>query len=358
MAFLSRLFNKNEDKIPKGFHRIQIAEIVKLNPETVKVILAVPDALKSAFGYIPGQYLNFSISLNNKEFRRSYSICSGQDEDLAVAVKKVDKGIVSAWFNEKAGAGTELLVSPPEGKFILGENENNIVAFAAGSGITPILSIAKSISASEGKMRLFYGNKTKESILFKNEIDALDNISCKYFLSREKLDDLAEGRLDKEQITNVIKADLTILQADAFFLCGPEEMIMSAQEVLKMFGVSEKKIRFELFTTPVAMESLETEAHGDFSGLSNVTVFLDDEKIDFKLDSKGKTILETLDKEGYDAPYSCRGGVCCTCKAKVLEGSVKMDLNYTLTDEEVAEGYILTCQSHPASEKVSITYDV
>ncbi len=359
MAFLSRLFKKEPAaKIPRGFHALTITGIERLTEDSVLVRIDVPEQLRETFSFKPGQYLNFAIPLNGEDHRRSYSICSAPGNELCVAVKAVENGTVSNWFNSEAKEGIEVLVAPPVGNFTLHEGEKNVVAFVAGSGITPVMSIARSLDSNYGKMRLFYGNKTVNSIIFREELEKLGHVTTVHYLSREEKAPMRNGRLDKQGITACIREDLTVLQADVFFLCGPEQMIMDARETLKLFGVADNKIRFELFTTPSAMPSNETETDLDFTGKSQVTVFLDDEKISFELDASGKTILETLDKKGYDAPYSCRGGVCCTCKAKVLEGNAKMALNYTLTDEEVEQGYILTCQSHPASEKLTITYDV
>jgi ring-1,2-phenylacetyl-CoA epoxidase subunit PaaE len=182
-------------------------------------------------------------------------------------------------------------------------------------------------------------------------------VSLVPYLSAEILDGYKSGRLDKEAISNEIKANLSLLKADAFFLCGPEEMIKDGIEVLALFGVPKEKVHYELFTTPVLMEQQFAVSTSDFEGESKVTVILDDEQVTFGLNSDGKTILDAVNKEGYDAPYSCRGGVCSTCKAKVLKGKATMTLNNSLTDQEVQDGFILTCQAHPASEELTVSYD-
>lgn len=358
MALFSKLFKKdNAPKKHKGFYALTINEVKRLTNDSVQVVLNVPQDLKETFSFIPGQYINFIIEVNGKEERRSYSICSGKNEPLAVAVKAVPNGKVSNWFLNEAKQGMELLVSHPEGNFQLKENNKKVVAFAAGSGITPILSIAKSMQVGEGQMELFYGNKSQNSILFHEDILKLDHVKSTFYLSQETKEGFGNGRLDKSAISEIIKKDLDILKADAFYLCGPEEMIKAGVDTLKMFGVSDAKIHFELFTTPTIMASKSTESTNDFKGESTVKVILDGESIEFKLKSDGKPVLDILDKEGLDAPYSCRGGVCCSCKAKVLEGKATMKMNYALTEEEVAEGYVLTCQTHPASEKVVISFD-
>jgi ring-1,2-phenylacetyl-CoA epoxidase subunit PaaE len=323
----------------------------------VKVTLEVPSDLKSTFQFIAGQYINFVIEVNGKEERRSYSICSGPNEPLAVAVKAIENGKVSVWFNNTAEEGQEIQVSKPEGSFQLKAKDKNVVGFAAGSGITPILSIAKSLEDSNGKLKLFYGNRTKSSILFHSELSALSHLENHFYLSGETVEGFFNGRLDQPAISEIIKQDLDILKADAFFLCGPEEMIKAGVDTLKLFGVSVDKIHYELFTTPTIMASNTVAEVSNFTGESNVKVILDGEEIEFKLKAKGKVILDVLDKEGFDAPYSCRGGVCCSCKAKVLKGSATMTMNYALTDEEVKDGYVLTCQAHPASEELVLSFD-
>lgn len=358
MALFGKLFKKSEaGKEHKGFHSLTIQKIEKLTSNSVKVTLDVPADLKQTYSFVPGQYINFIVEQNGKEERRSYSICSGPDEPLAVAVKAIAKGIVSGWFNTTATEGMTVHVSKPEGSFHLKPSDRNVVAFAAGSGITPIMSIAKALDKLDGNLKLYYGNRSQNSILFHNELKQLTHVDTSYFLSGETAEGFSNGRLDKAAISECIKQNLDILKADGFFLCGPEDMIIAGVETLKLFGVSKEKIHYELFTTPTKMESGAKTVITEFKGESKVKVILDGEEIDFQLKSNGKPILDILDKEGFDAPYSCRGGVCCSCKAKVLKGQATMTMNYALTDEEVAEGYILVCQAHPASEEVIISFD-
>lgn len=362
MSLFSKLFKKETSnavskKGHKGFYELAISKVERLTADAVKVTLDVPQNLKETFKFIPGQYINFIIENNGKEERRSYSICSGPNEELAVAVKAIKNGNISIWFNEKAIQGTIVYVSKPEGNFKLSTNAKNIVAFAAGSGITPIVSIAKSISNSDKNLTLFYGNRTTSSIILKEEIKELSHVDVKHFLSAEEKEGFSKGRLDKSTITEAIKQNLDLLKADEFFICGPEQMIIDIADTLKLFGVDKNKIHYELFTTPTLMKSENSEVNSDFKGESNVKVILDGESIEFKLKSDGKPILDILDKQGFDAPYSCRGGVCCSCKAKVLNGKATMKLNYVLTDQEVNDGYVLMCQAHPASEDLTISFD-
>lgn len=358
MAFFGKLFKKDSSaKTHKGFNSLTIQKIEKLTPDCVKVTLDVPANLKDTFAFVAGQYINFIIEKDGNEERRSYSICSGPNEPLAVAVKAVSDGNISVWFNSIAQAGMEVQVSKPEGNFKLKANDKKVVAFAAGSGITPMMSIAKSLEKSGGEMTLFYGNRLEKSIIFHSELKSLSHVKTNYYLSGQTAEGYATGRLDKAAISEAIKQNLDLLKANGFFLCGPEEMIVAGVETLKLFGVSAEKIHYELFTTPTIMQTSTKAETSDFKGESNVKVILDGEEIEFKLKSNGKPILDILDREGFDAPYSCRGGVCCSCKAKVLKGQATMTMNYALTDEEVAEGYILTCQAHPASEELTVSFD-
>ncbi|MCR9172943.1 MAG: 2Fe-2S iron-sulfur cluster-binding protein [bacterium] len=350
MGLFKSLRGKSSNKAPRGFNFTKIQAIERLSSDTVKVIFDL------FVDFTPGQYINVSIPVNGKEERRSYSICSGENEPLAIAIKEVEDGTVSKWFNQTANAEMEIAISSPEGNFTKPNEAKNIVAIAAGSGITPIMSLSKQVEAEGGNVRLFFGNRTEKDIIFKSEIDALENTSPVYFLSREEKEGYEKGRITKQVLIDELKKDLSLLRSDGFFLCGPEEMIVAANEALDMFGVAKEKIHFELFTTPVLMKSEETTVVADFKGTSQVTAILDADEETFELDSS-KTLLEGALDQGVDAPYSCRGGVCSTCKAKITEGSASMKINYSLTDQEVEEGFVLTCQAHPTSEKLTFNYD-
>lgn len=355
MALFSFKKKNKVGKTPRGFYEIQIKHVQHLTKESVKIILDIPSELKDKFHFIPGQYLNFSIMLNGTEYRRSYSICSGTQEDLAIAVKAIDKGIISNWFNTEVKDGQMIFVSPPEGSFKLKDEHKNVVAFAGGSGITPIVSIAKKLQETGGEMHLVYGNLSEEATLFKQVLDELSAVDVRYFYVESDKEEDRRGLLDRENVAKYIQEDLNILKADAFFLCGPLPMIEGVEEQLLLFGVSKEKIKKELFTPPAPQEVKPLST--DDETASSVTVILEGESIAIDYKPKGKSILDQLNSEGYDPPYSCRGGVCSSCKSKVLEGSAKMKLNYSLTDEEVADGYILCCQAIPTSEKLTITFD-
>lgn len=350
MALFKKLFKKDETKLPRGFSMRRIKQIDRLTGDTIKITFDWSEA------FTPGQYVNVAVTVGGSEQRRSYSICSPQGGDIAIAIKEVADGYVSKWFNNEAREGMEIAVSSPEGNFVLPEGSRHCVAIAAGSGITPIMAIGHQMEAGDGSLRLFFGNRTEADILFRQEIDGLKNTTPYYFLSQEQKDGFESGRITKEAFSDVIKRDLSILKSDVFMLCGPEEMIHAMTEVLDMFGVSKEKIRFELFTTPTQTENTGDSDTSVWEGTSKVTIIIDGDEEVVTLNSK-KTILDAALDEGMDAPYSCRGGVCSTCKAKVTEGSARLAINYSLTDSELAEGYILTCQAHPTSETITVNYD-
>ena len=349
------------------FHSLKVKEIVKETNDTVSVSFQVPEDLKEAYAFTPGQYLTLKLTINNEEQRRSYSICSSSAEDITVAVKRVENGLVSSYLKEVLKENDEMEVMTPEGNFTLETDKakkRKFVGFAAGSGITPIMSMIKELSMDETEtvFTLFYSNKMESDVIFKHQLDQLagDNLKINYIYTRQKLNNpLLEGRIDKSKATELIKADLSCLNADAFYLCGPEEMIFNVKSALEEFGVLNTKIKFELFTTPVLMaeKPKQQEADENFDGEALVTVIYDDEEIDFNLNKDGDTILDAAMDNDVDVPFSCKGAVCCTCKAKVTEGKVTMDANYALSDQEVEDGYVLACQSHPASAKVTLDFD-
>lgn len=353
------LFGKKEEKVKlrKGFHQLTVSNVQRLTEDAVKISFDIPLELKNNYQYKAGQHLDISLMINGIEELRSYSICSSRVEPLSIGVKKIENGKVSAWLNEEVKVGDQLIISEPRGHFTLDENASKIVLIAAGSGITPLLAMAKERSGSGAEAILIYGNRTTSSIMFKSEIDVLKPLRALFFLSGETKEGYRSGRINRENFTALIKEELELLKSDAFYLCGPEGMINDVKHVLEFFGVRSDKIHFELFTAPVEMEPGATQSVAEFSGVSKVTAILDGEKVHFELDSKGATLLEAADRSGMDAPYSCKGGVCCSCRAKVLKGSAMMKVNYALTDDEVAQGYILTCQAHPTSDELTFSYD-
>ena len=352
------------------FHSLNVKEIKKETSDTVSISFHVPSELKNVYEFSPGQYLTLKLEVNKEECRRSYSICSSSDEDITVAVKKVENGIVSTYLNEVLNVNDMIDVMTPEGNFTLQPEQTNkrkFVGFAAGSGITPIMSMIKQLKMDEveSSFTLFYSNKTDNDVIFKDTLEELagDKLNVNYIYSRQKINNpLFEGRISKSKATELIKADLSCLNADAFYLCGPEEMIFNVKAALEEFGVLDTKIKFELFTTPVLMaEKQETqevqEINEEFDGDAIVTVICDDEEVEFNLNKDGDSILDAAMDNDLDVPFSCKGAVCCTCKAKVTEGKVIMDANYALSEQEVEDGFVLTCQAHPASAKITVDFD-
>jgi ring-1,2-phenylacetyl-CoA epoxidase subunit PaaE len=362
MGLFDKLFKKKEERaaaIPKGFVELEVGEVVRLTASAVKVVLNVPTELEAKFAFKPGQYVTIAPVVNGKTERRSYSICSLPGEPLSIGVKEVQGGLVSTFVNRELKAGDRLPVSTPEGGFTLKDTDSFSVGIAAGSGITPVLAIAGAMKQQGKSMHLIYGNRSEDSILFRKEIEGLaPEVRTTWFLSQEEMTGFSSGRITKETLSELIRSEVSLLRADGFYICGPEEMIVEAMETLKTFGVKEEKIHVELFTTPVLMKPVATLVEPtSFTGTAQVEVILDDETIQFELGHNGPTLLDKLTQLGEDAPYSCKGGVCCTCKAKVTEGKAIMQINYSLTDKEVEQGYILTCQARPASPVLKLTFD-
>ncbi|MEE9438459.1 MAG: 2Fe-2S iron-sulfur cluster-binding protein [Saprospiraceae bacterium] len=349
------------------FQKLEVIEIIKETEDCVSVSFQIPANLRADFDYIPGQYLVLESSINNELVRRSYSLCSAPHQDKwTVAIKKVEKGKFSTWANNDLKVGDHISVMPPSGSFVLNANKSNnknYVAFVAGSGITPVISMVKSVMHNEpnSSFVLFYGNKTSDSIIFDNELEMLlkeygDRLSVYSILSQENTSNPDfNGRIDKSKTkifgTKIYKPN----DIDSYFLCGPSQMIFDVKDELISQGVNVDKIHFELFNTDDIKPKEATK--DDQNILSIVTVILDDEEFNIPLSSDGFNILDAALDEGADLPYACKGGVCSTCKAKVTEGKVKMDLNYSLDPDEVENGFILTCQSHPQSAKVVVNFD-
>lgn len=357
MGLFSKLLKKDTSTRKLRNAEITVVNNERLTENGARIHFEIPAEFKELYQYTPGQYLTVHVDINGEKLNRSYSICSGPNETLAIAVKAIPSGQVSNYLVNQLQNGTKLTVDFPIGNFILKPEDKHLVCFAAGSGITPIIAMAKHLN-SDQTMKLFYGNGARSSSFFLSEISELKQVQSTLLFSREEVPGSISGRLDKKNVSELIKADLSILRADGFYICGPEEMILGIQEVLHVFGVPDSKIHFELFTTPVLMKQPETTVTSGFSGDAAVSAVLDGEITKITLNTSGKTILEALDEAGMDVPYSCKGGVCCTCKAKILEGSATMNINYALTDEEVKDGYILTCQAHPTSETLKLDFDV
>ncbi|MCB9353091.1 MAG: phenylacetate-CoA oxygenase/reductase subunit PaaK [Lewinellaceae bacterium] len=351
---------------------LRIRELHRETADTVSISFEVPAELREPFRFIQGQHLNIRTEIDGEEVRRSYSICTGtHEQDLRVAVKKVDAGLFSTFANEILQAGDTLDVMPPQGHFYteLDPGHRNLyVAFAAGSGITPVMSILKTTLVQEPQSRfiLFYGNRGFDHIIFREQLEALknlypDRLAVHHVLSRESLgSDLFAGRMDADKCRSYGRLLFRAADVDAYFICGPEEMTFEMKRTLEEMSVDPKKIHFELFTT-AGMQKRTTAPRmaTDPKNIldASVTVIQDGMQIDFQLTSDGSSLLDAAMRAGADLPFSCKGGVCSTCKAKILEGEVDMEVNYGLEPEEVEAGFILTCQSHPRTKRLVVSFD-
>lgn len=352
------------------FEKVRIKEVRRETDDCVSILLDIPENLKDKFSYLPGQHITLRTKVNNEDVRRSYSLCSSPlHNEWRIAVKKIDGGIFSMFANHTLEAGDEIELMPPVGHFVLPHTNNakHYVCFAAGSGITPVLSIIKTglINQPNSRFTLIYGNRSTKSIIFKEEIEALKNKFMQRFqlihiLSREHTEaPLNEGRINADKCEQIFK-HVVYLDADNFFICGPEEMIFSIKNWLLSKCIEAKKIHFELFNTEntnKAKKKINIVAASS-DKVSHITIRLDGRSFDFDLAFNSTSILDAALQQGADLPYACKGGVCTTCKAKLIEGKVNMDVNYGLEPEEVAEGFILTCQSHPTTGKVVVDFDV
>lgn len=355
----------------KNFETLTISDVRKETSDCVSVAFVIPENGKEQFRFKQGQYITVRTTINGEDVRRSYSICSSPlDGELRVAVKKVPDGLFSTYANEQLKKGDQLQVMAPVGRFhteLDPAADKQYIAFAAGSGITPVFSIIKTTLLTEPQSRftLIYGNRNRHSIIFKEQLEALKNkfigrFSIVHILSREKTDaPIHFGRIDAAKTTALCEMLIDPVKAAAIFLCGPEEMVFSVKETLELNGVDPKKIHFELFTATKKTGTANRQRSAAAREVkSRITVKQDGISFEFDLEFEGDSILEAALKQGADLPFACKGGVCCTCKAKLLEGEVEMDLNYGLEPDEVEQGFILTCQSHPVTEKVMIDFDV
>ncbi len=354
------------------FHSLKVKRVERNTHDSVLVSLDVPTDLREAFRFTHGQYLTFRKAFNGQEERRSYSLCTSPlDNEWRVAIKQVPGGLFSCYAIDELKAGDTLDVMTPEGRFTTALDAKNAKVyafFAAGSGITPVFSILRSVLLTEpnSQVYLFYGNRGRNSIILKEEIEALknlyvDRLSVYHILSREVGDtELFHGRIDKVKTLHLLDK-LVGLPIDEAFVCGPEEMIHAVREAIGERGLAEDKVHFELFTTDrkqaAAAAAKREQAKSEEDKTSRVTVILDGNRLEMDMSYYGDTILDAAAARGADVPYSCKGGVCSTCRAKVVDGTVEMDVNYSLTDREVANGFILTCQARPTSPCVTVDFD-
>jgi len=354
------------------FYPLTVKEVRPETAECVSVALAVPAELSELFQFAPGQYLTLRTHVEDADIRRSYSICaSPNDKELRVAIKKVEEGKFSTYANDKLKAGDIIDVMPPMGKFTprLEKKKKEYLAFAAGSGITPVMGIMKSVLENEphSGFTLIYGNKNRNTIIFREAIEGLknkyiDRLRVYHILSREHMDvPLFNGRISATKAVDFCNRLIDINTIDEAFICGPEEMILSVREKLIELGMPSANVHIELFSSPdqpkVAHQKWAAEHKEDTGFKSKVSIRLDGVTFDMELGYNEDSILDAALRNGADLPYACKGGVCCTCRAKLVKGEVDMEVNYALEHDEVEKGFILTCQSHPKTEEVIVDFD-
>ncbi|MAM04941.1 MAG: phenylacetic acid degradation protein [Flavobacteriales bacterium] len=345
----------------KDFFKLEVIDVNKLSADSVSITFNTTG--NNDFKFIPGQYITIKKTINDQDVRRSYSISSATLDNIEIGVKLVQGGLMSTFLTRKVKKGDELEVMPPLGNFYLqnnSENKNHYLGICAGSGITPILSMIRETLKTEkdSEFTLLYGNKQRQSVMFFKEIQELERkyqrqFFTYYAFSREEIPDCISGRLDKENLIDFFAQHKNLLNADMFFLCGPGALIDNTRDLLIDNNIKEENIYFERFNSIEApIKKVKSEEIN-----SKVLVCVDGDDFDFELTSSGKSILDASMDAGADVPFSCKGGVCCVCKAKVIEGEVEMDQNFSLSEEEVEQGFILTCQSHPKSSRVVIDFD-
>jgi ring-1,2-phenylacetyl-CoA epoxidase subunit PaaE len=352
------------------FYPLTVAKVKHETRDAIAVTFAVPPELKSTFAYQQGQHLTLRAQISGEDVRRSYSICSAvQDEQLRVAIKKTPGGLFSNWANDSLQPGATLEVMPPMGHFNVPldpGSERHYLAFAAGSGITPILSIVKTTLLAEPKSRftLVYGNRASSSVIFRDELTDLKDIymgrlKLVYVMSREQQDiELFNGRITGEKCSAFLRHWIDVRDIDAAFICGPEDMMHGVSTSLQEAGMAKEKIRIELFAASIPKhEHKPRQVAEGARHQAEVTVIMDGSAASFTMDKDKESILDAGLRAGIDMRYSCKGGVCSTCRCKVVEGKVEMDVNYALEDYEVARGFVLSCQAFPITDSVIVDFD-
>jgi ring-1,2-phenylacetyl-CoA epoxidase subunit PaaE len=360
--------------LAKHFRTVRIKAITHETADCIAVSFEIPDELKEEFAYRAGQNITLRSTISGEELRRSYSICSSPFEsDFRIAIKKMDRGRFSSYAHDSFQVGRSLDVMAPTGNFYLKHNQENkkhYIAIAAGSGITPVISMLKNIlrEEPESHISLLYGNRRRSDIIFREELEGIKNTNPGKFqliniFSREKMDaPIFEGRINAEKCAVIFNHIIPLHKDQVFLLCGPAPMIFDVRDWLLKQRINEKNIHYELFSDPDEIRHQQknkiTEPAISSEKKSIVTIRLDGVTKDFNVPFSGPTILDAAILEGADLPYACRAGVCASCRAKLVSGKVTMDQNYSLADEELDEGFILACQSHPASETLSIDFDI
>ena len=352
------------------FHPLKIKEINRETKDAVSIVFDIPVTLQAEYQFKQGQYLTLKLNINGEEVRRSYSICSSpySEKELRVAVKEVNGGRASTYLNRELKIGDVIEVMTPLGNFytpLSGSNNKQYILFAGGSGITPMMSILKSVLYVEknSEVVLVYANKNEDSTIFKKEIEKIQEENSRRFKlisvfeeSNSVLPSFQKGILSKENALAIIENNIPLNRDNEFFICGPGPLMENIKQTLESLKIKKEKIHIEYFSA--VLEEVNQAANvikGDF--VSEVTVIMYGMETNFSLKNSGSSILDAALEAGVDVPFSCKGAVCCTCRAKVMEGSASMRANFALTDSEVADGFILTCQAHPTSEKIVVDFD-
>lgn len=345
-----------------NFYALKVAVVQRLTPNAVALTFEIPQTLKTTFAFKAGQYVTLKYNNKGEELRRAYSISSAPSSgQLTVGIKKVPNGVFSIYANEKLKTGDFLEVMPPEGRFVFENNTTpqNSAAFAAGSGITPIISIAQTVLESHpgNTFVLVFGNRSPEETMYLSKIQTLQQqyphrFFVQYLYSRSSEEGALFGRIEASTVNFILKNKFKEVVFDTFYLCGPSAMIDTVAYTLKNHGISEDRILRERFTSPKKEDTLAKVLEGK----TQVEVTVDGESFSFLMDQK-EVVLDAVLKENIDAPYSCQGGICSSCIAKIKEGQAKMAKNQVLTDKEIAEGFILTCQAHPLTPILKVDYD-
>ncbi len=347
------------------FHPLTVSDVRPETDDTISVAFAVPPELAADYAYAPGQHLTLRVAVDGEQLRRSYSICSGVDDgELRVAVKLLPGGRFSQWAHDQLRAGRSVDVMTPAGRFTTPLDPTaarHYLGIAAGSGITPLMSILRTVLAREpgSRFTLVYGNRGVGSIIFRDALDDLknrymDRLTLIHVLSRQHQDaPLFNGRIDGAKIRRLAATLLDVENVDEVFLCGPEPMTVEVRDTLLDLGVDPAHVHLELFGTPALARPPSTDLDAD---AHDVTVIVAGVKTELRVGSADR-VLDAALRAGLDLPFSCKGGVCATCRAKVTEGSVAMALNYALEPWEVEAGFVLTCQSSPVSDRIVVDYD-
>jgi len=351
------------------FYPLTVGSVKNETRDTIVVSFDVPAELKATFQYKQGQHLTLRSEVNGEDLRRSYSICSAvQDEQLRVAIKRTQGGVFSTWANDTLKPGQSLQVMPPMGHFNLpldAASQKHYLAFAAGSGITPMLSIIKTtlLAEPDSRFTLVYGNRASSSVIFKEELTDLKDtylqrLNIVYVMSREQQDvELFNGRITREKCDQFFKSWIALDDIDAAFICGPEDMLHAVSDSLQANGMDKADIKVELFAASIPKHKAVAARPVVGRQECEVTVIVDGYHTVFTMEKEKESLLDAGLKHGIDMRYSCKGGVCATCRCKIVEGKVDMDANYCLEDYEIARGFVLSCQSFPVSDKLLIDFD-